>query len=71
MLLKAEELSDYKIAIKLKMDIPTVQSGKNALNSKSDLDFAGKLKAKRPHYPFLSYRDKMANYAKHSHKSYL
>lgn len=52
--LKAEGLSDYRIARKLKMETPNVtRSRKNAFKkierAKADLEFAEQLKTKLPH----------------------
>ncbi|MCW4024754.1 MAG: LuxR C-terminal-related transcriptional regulator [Candidatus Bathyarchaeota archaeon] len=51
--LKAEGVSDYKIARKLRMETPNVtRSRKNALKklerAKADLDFVARLKSPRP-----------------------
>ena len=53
--LKAEGMSDYSIARKLKMETPNVtRSRKNALKklerAKADLEFVDGLKSQRPHY---------------------
>jgi transcriptional regulator len=51
--LKAEDISDYKIARKLKMEIPNVtRSRKNALKklerARADLEFVDGLKSSKP-----------------------